>query len=392
MTTFKNAHLSYSRLSRFAQCRLSFRLNYIDRLPSTPNNSLRFGKLVHAVLEALFSEHMDEERTGPFDSARVRELWRLAATAEGLTDFALFEEGLRLVETLARDEGAVDHRNILAIEKEFRLPVGRFEVLGFIDRVDLVDDETIRVVDYKTNRMLFTREEVDQSLQMSLYELAVRRLWPWVKNVDLVFVMLRHGVRLHTSRTAEQLQAALDYVESLGEQTESATEFPPTLNANCGYCDHRAHCPAYAAALAGERVPELADVTDLEAVGREREQVARLAKLLYGRKDELDDVLKAHLEHHDELVIGGVRYRLVPSKSLSYPAERVVPFLARLTGEAPESVHAKVASIDKKAVDELVKTATKSLDRSRARIAKAELEALADVTLTQRFSATEVKS
>ena len=63
--------------------------------------------------------------------------------------------------------------------------------------------------------------------------------------------MLRHGVRLRTVRTPEQLQAALDYVESLGEQTESATEYPPTLNANCGYCDHRTNCPAYAAALAG---------------------------------------------------------------------------------------------------------------------------------------------
>ncbi len=278
------------------------------------------------------------------------------------------------------------------IAKEFRLPACRFTVLGFIDRVDLVDDQTIRVVDYKTNRMLFTREEVDQSLQMSLYEVAVRRLWPWVKNVEMVFVMLRHGLRMQTTRTPEQLQAALDYVEALGEQTESATEFAPALNANCGYCDHRAHCPAYAAALAGERVPELADVADLEAVGREREQVARLAKLLYGRKDELDDVLKAHLEHHDELVVGGVRYRLVPSKSLSYPAEKVVPFLARLTGEDAKVIRSRVATVDKKAVDELVKVATKSLDRSRARIAKVELEALADVTLTQRFSATEVKS
>jgi hypothetical protein len=178
----------------------------------------------------------------------------------------------------------------------------------------------------------------------------------------------------------------------LGEQTESAKEYPPTLNANCGYCDHRTNCPAYAAALAGERMPELADASDLEAVGREREQVAKLAKLLYGRKDELDDVLKAHLEHHDELVVGGVRYRMVPSKSLTYPAEKVVPFLARLTGEAPEAVHAKVAAIDKKAVEDLVKAASKSLDRSQARIAKAELEALADVTLSQRFSATEVRA
>lgn len=36
--------------------------------------------------------------------------------------------------------------------------VGPFTVLGFIDRVDRVDDETVEVIDYKTNRLLFSRE------------------------------------------------------------------------------------------------------------------------------------------------------------------------------------------------------------------------------------------
>ena len=37
-------------------------------------------------------------------------------------------------------------------------------VLGFIDRVDWIDDETVEVIDYKTNHQLFTRDEVDTSL------------------------------------------------------------------------------------------------------------------------------------------------------------------------------------------------------------------------------------
>ena len=37
----------------------------------------------------------------------------------------------------------VEHHDVLAVEKEFRLQAGAFEVLGFIDRVDRVDDETV---------------------------------------------------------------------------------------------------------------------------------------------------------------------------------------------------------------------------------------------------------
>jgi RecB family exonuclease len=53
---------------------------------------------------------------------------------------------------------------------EFRLPLGSSSAIGCIDRVNRVNDETIEVVDYKTNRAIFTREEVDDSLQLSLYE------------------------------------------------------------------------------------------------------------------------------------------------------------------------------------------------------------------------------
>src|SRR5690606_37092861 len=163
----------------------------------------------------------------------------------------------------------------LAVEKEFRIPAGRFTVLGYIDRIDWVNDETVRVIDYKTNRQLFNRDEVDHSLQLSLYQIAAKQLYPWAKRVELVFWKLRHGVWQETARTDAQLDDALAYVETLGEQTERATQFPAKLNTNCNYCDHRRHCPAYAEALEGKREEVCADLDDLEAVARERQEVAQ---------------------------------------------------------------------------------------------------------------------
>ena len=393
MTTvapFKNQHLSYSRLSRFETCPLSYRLHYIEKKQAEPGLPLRFGKTIHAVLERLIKEVVDDERTGTLSEKRAIELYREAWGAEQLTGMDVFAEGLAILRRFIAEQGVVDHRDVLAIEKEFRLPVGPFEVLGFIDRVDWIDDETVEVIDYKTNHQLFTRDEVDTSLQMSLYEVAVRRLWPWAKKVKLTFWMLRHGVRQQTTRTEEQLADALAYVETLGRQTETATEYPARLNTNCSYCDHRKQCPAYADALKGKREFIVEDLADLEGVAREREEVARLAKALYARKEELEDILKAQLKERDELVLGGVRYRMFATTSLDYPLEPTLSLLADATGLSRDEVLGKLGAIDKKALDALLKSLGKKLDKPRVSLLKAELEAHADKRMSPRLWAKEV--
>jgi CRISPR/Cas system-associated exonuclease Cas4 (RecB family) len=295
----------------------------------------------------------------------------------------VFQDGLDIIDDFVRDQGKLDHRNVLGVEKEFRLPVGRFTVLGFIDRVDWVDDETVEVIDYKTNRVLFTRDEADQSLQMSLYHLAARMLWPWAKNVRLTFHMLRHGVRMRTERTEEQLQAALAYVQTLGEMTEQATEFPARINSNCIYCDHRRNCTAYADALQGKREEICEGTSDIEAVAKEREEVAHLAKILYSRKSELDDVIKTHLKEQDELLVDGVRYKMFNNTRLEYPFEPTLRVLEDTTGLSRDELVTCVATIDKKAVDKLVKKTGE--DRARSLLLKAELENVATKSHSPRL-------
>lgn len=390
MTGHKNEHLSFSRLSRFETCPLSYKLHYLDKQQPEPGLPLRFGKLIHAVVERLVREAVDDERSGPLAEDRALALYRDAWTAEGLAGVDVFQEGLEILQRFVRDQGVLEHRDVLAVEKEFRLPVGPFTVLGYIDRVDCVDDETIEVIDYKSNRQLFTRDEVDTSLQLSLYHAAAQRLWPWAKKVKLTFWMLRHGVRQETSRTPEQLQAALAYVETLGKQTESASAYPPRLNMNCSYCDHRNNCPAYADALRGKREFICEDLADLEAVAREREEVARLSKALYARKEELERILKTHLQEKDELVLGGVRYRMFHAEKLDYPLEATIEALARATGKSATELLAVIAGIDNKALDDFLKKLAKDTDKNRVALLKAELEAGAKRTQIPRFWAKEV--
>jgi putative RecB family exonuclease len=387
--SFRNAHLSYSRLSRFEQCPLSFKLHYIDKKTATPGIELRFGKVIHATCERIVREAIEEERVGPLDERRAFDVFQRCWATDGLTGAQLFTDGVEMVRNFVRDQGVLDTRRVLAVEKEFHLAVGRFTVLGYIDRVDVVDDETVEVIDYKSNRILFTRDEVDTSLQMSLYELAVRQLYPWVKTVKLTFWMLRHAVRISTSRAVDQLDAAKRYIASLGEQTEVATAFPARLNPNCIYCDHRQDCPAYADALAGKRAVIAKDMEDLAAVAKEREEVTRLSKILDARKRELETTLKAHLADNQELSVGGVRYTMLNVASTKYPLEETLRTLAVATELPREELLDRIAVVDKERLEKFLKDLP--VERSRLNLVKAELEAKAKRTLTPRFWAkTEV--
>jgi RecB family exonuclease len=389
MTATNVETLSFSKLSRFEQCPLSYRLHYVEKHRPEPGLPLRFGSAIHAVIEELVREAVGDERTGPLSEDRALELLRKAWTAEGLVGVDIFDEALQILKNFIRVQGVLEHRDVLAVEKEFRLPVGPFTVIGYIDRVDCVDGETLEVIDYKTNRQLFSREEVDSSLQLGIYHAAVRRLWPWAKRVRTTYWMLRHGVLQKAERTDEQVASALAYVESLGRQLESATEFPARINSNCSYCDHRSMCPAYAAALQGKREFICESKDDLEAVAKEREEVASLAKLLYARKEELERVLKAQLKDKDELVLAGVRCRMFNATKVEYPPALTLKLVGEATGVPEGELLARLATIENKALDAVLKEAGGKLDRARMNLLKAELEAHSEKTYMPRFWAKE---
>jgi RecB family exonuclease len=391
-TRHVNAHLSASRLKKWAQCPKAFELHYIRKLPTKPNPAFAFGSALHLALERTYRLIAERKLTGRFPEDDVVRLWQDAWREEKPGDLAIFEEGLAILKAYARAHAQVDHESVLAIEQEFRLPVGRFTVLGFIDRVDKLDDETVRIVDYKSNRVVFTRDEVDHDLQLSIYALAARMLWPWAKNVRLAFYLLRHGFYMETERAKESLDATRAYVEALGEQTESATEFPARVTELCAYCDHASACPAYHRALLGQVDLVCRDESDLEAVAREREEVAAKAKLLYARKDALERVLKAHIQKHGRVELGGVAYSIATTTQLAYPTEPTLDVLTQTLGRSREGLAGALLSVDKAKLDALLDGLSDTLRAADVRMLKTQLQAVAEKTLIPRFGAQRVRT
>ncbi|MCP4677623.1 MAG: PD-(D/E)XK nuclease family protein, partial [Deltaproteobacteria bacterium] len=284
MNDFKNTYVSYSRLSRFEQCPLAFKLHYIDKLKSEPGPPLVFGSAIHLILERLIDEHVKAGKPGPLSKNRAFELLKDVFVEMKITGAELFDDGMSILRRFVANQEIIEPTQVLAIEREFKIQAGAYTVLGYIDRVDRIDNDTVRIIDYKTNRMLFTRNEVDESLQFSIYCIAAKQLWPWAKNILLSFDMLRHGVTLTTTRTDEQLESALAYVETLSRLTEEVNDYPAKLNTNCVYCDHSKLCPVYNEVLQNRKTPDFEELTDIEDIAKEREELAKVAKILYARK------------------------------------------------------------------------------------------------------------
>ncbi len=175
---------SYSHLNRFASCPRSFQLHYIDRLPAEDSDASRFGVLLHRTCEAALFEHVACRHDGPIEPASVVRAYRRAWEESELGDSLRFEEGLELAKSWAVRQGCVAWHEVIGIEEPFEIAVGDYRLVGKMDRVERADG-VVRVRDYKTTRAPMTREEVEGSLQLAIYDLAAWELWPGAKRVEL---------------------------------------------------------------------------------------------------------------------------------------------------------------------------------------------------------------
>ncbi|HEU4395429.1 MAG TPA: PD-(D/E)XK nuclease family protein [Planctomycetota bacterium] len=243
---------SHSRLSVFEDCRLRYRLRYVDRVKREREGVEAFlGSRVHETLEALYRDVL-MGRTPAADAVvedfgrRWEERWNDAIVVRdprwGPDDHrAAGEEALRRY--YARHAPFRADRTLgLEVRVALELPGGaRLE--GYADRVARDPDGRIAIHDYKTSSILPTQADVDQDRQLALYQAGVERLWPGAPGVRLVWHYLRYDEILVSVRSREQMDATLLAAAKVVEQVESETEWRPTPSAMCDWCPYWDLCP-----------------------------------------------------------------------------------------------------------------------------------------------------
>ncbi|MEW6554984.1 MAG: PD-(D/E)XK nuclease family protein [Actinomycetota bacterium] len=267
--------LSYSALSAYENCPLSYRFQYVDGMEVEPTPYLSFGKSLHAALEWLYGRATPEPPSLEGLLSYLDECWLSEGYATAEEEKSFHSQG-REVLTLFYYKNIEDFRLPVAVEERFELDKGGFILSGVIDRVDRNPDGSYEIIDYKTSRRLPELSRLRADLQLPIYQIACREIWG-ITPSKLSFYYLMHNQRYSTRPYDEEgLAGVIRRLEAAAEAI-SRQEFPATPNRLCPWCSFQDICP--------ERVPSL------DLAGGYRQRRAALLR----RRDRLERTI-AELE------------------------------------------------------------------------------------------------
>ncbi|MBC8278016.1 MAG: PD-(D/E)XK nuclease family protein, partial [FCB group bacterium] len=358
-------YISFSRLELVTQCPAKFKHRYVleSKARADTSSPAVLGSIVHKTLELAYLELQKEGFSGalkPRKDIFLKHLKNVIQSENHPPE--LFLQAQPMVKDFADNE-TCHSDSVLAIEKQFVFEpdtLGEITILGYIDRIDKPAPNTISLIDYKTNRMLYTAEELKQSLQASIYIMAAKEIFPDAENIEMRFLMLRHGIQQRTFHTEKDLAEAKEYILLVNEQIrriESGAEAPAALNKYCPWCEYRHLCETYKNACETDHPLTLEDPNDIQAVAEEYEDISARAKIMYARKEELADLLKMKLIGKDRLQAAGHYYSLGKTTVTNFTdVNRLITLLEKISRiEYPDLLN-RIATIGKGKFDELMKS------------------------------------
>jgi superfamily I DNA/RNA helicase/RecB family exonuclease len=248
--------LSGTSLGGLDECPLRWFLEHEVHAEQATSTAMGFGGVLHALA--------DEVATGrtaaDLDTlvARLDRVWGQLAYDAPWQSAQQHDEARAALGRFLEWHAAARDRELVATEVGFEVPVavagGQVLLRGFMDRVELDRDGAVHVVDLKTGKTPFRKDQVAGHAQLGTYQLAVRegaldeQLPHRPPPAGAELVMLRID---DAGGPKVQAQAALPpgptWVEELLATAVTrvlAEQFPPTPQERCDRCAFRRCCPA----------------------------------------------------------------------------------------------------------------------------------------------------
>ena len=170
---------SYTQISDFERCPMSYKYRYLLQLPMLGNASLSFGQTVHKTLELFLKSYRSSLDLNQLDlfggGESAREARGKIPTERELLD--LYERSWVddwYADKAQKERYRAQGRELLKkfyvrfvaspsvpkyIEEKFTLQLEQYKFVGKIDRAELHDDGKLYIVDYKTGQTVLTPEK-----------------------------------------------------------------------------------------------------------------------------------------------------------------------------------------------------------------------------------------
>ena len=247
--------LSYTQIYLYQSCPLYYKLQYIDGLKPKDKWYFSFGLTLHFCAEYFFKVRVPP----PPSLDKLLQFYQQNWISEGY-ESAEEEAKYRAYgrEILAKfwEIHSADFRMPIAVEWPFHIDIEGVKLAGKIDRVDKLESGGLSIVDYKTDKELFTRDDLETNLQLTLYQLAVEKMW-YLPVERLTLYHLRSNTPCSCAARDEALLEEARHLVLEVAKNIAEGEFPAVENQYCP-CDFAEHCPYYRQKIA----PEL-EATDI---------------------------------------------------------------------------------------------------------------------------------
>lgn len=227
--------LSYSKISAYHFCPWKYKLLYVDGQRVPPNPYISLGQSIHRTLEEY---HKNKGFTLDELLEVYDQMWVNAGFQNPQQTMLFYDKGRQMLERYF--EFSQNRKSeIIAVEKEFKFPVGKRILRGIIDRIDRLPDGTYEVIDYKTHAEMWDQSRIDSDLQLTLYSLGCKNALN-IQPSQFSYFFLAHNKVVSTQRTEVQEKQALADFDEIAEKIEKKNFTPNT--ANCVRCDFRNSC------------------------------------------------------------------------------------------------------------------------------------------------------
>lgn len=249
--------LSPSKVSAFTSCPLAFRFSQIERRPEPPSEPAVKGTLVHAALERLFWHHPGGERTPEAASYELARAWEELQDDKEVVELALDDEAAaafvtdaqHLIDNYFRLEDPNEARTV-GVELGVETKLDGLRLRGIIDRLDVLPDGRLIVVDYKTGRTPSERFERGSLGGVQTYALLCESMLGQAP-AEVRLLYLREPVAITAVASEQTIRGQRKRAVAVWTAIERACDsedFRPHVGPLCNYCSFKSACPAFAAA------------------------------------------------------------------------------------------------------------------------------------------------
>ncbi len=180
--------------------------------------------------------------------SKLQSSWSLINPTDGWVSTTALKRAIKMLERFARYHAA-SNRTVVGAELNFTIKVGRAEIRGSVDRIEVDADGNFYVIDFKTGKNMVKKEEAKSNLQLACYQLAValdgfeKKLSGTTSTGAELVYLAKDSVKVTTRQqfiiNQEEVKAK---IEEIAEGMGAAT-FQARINEMCERCVVKAACP-----------------------------------------------------------------------------------------------------------------------------------------------------